>query len=198
MSVPDYTNMITSFFNAHKSEYDFKTWEGCGKFTEAFVTFAKSIDNRIKHLKKSASQTQYNGHAIDAILFDDGQPLLCAVDLIGNAESDDARPTWNVDIPRYTANDIWTGNQPPVPVFPSYESLGGDKSARDLLGKLLALDYSGVNKPMDDGTVVWTFRTLYDALYDILVNKAEPQKAINKSIDKHRKEWRKELGYQDA
>lgn len=82
----------------------------------------------------------------------------------------------------------------PVPTFPSYESLGGDAVARDLLGKLLQLDYSTANQPMNDGTVVWTFRTLYDAFQDIIVNKAEANKAITKSVDKHRPEWRKELG----
>lgn len=225
MSVPNYTNLSKNFFHDHSSKFDLSTNEGCGKYTEAFVKSARNLDPRIGHLKKNPSQTQYNGHANDAVLYPTGVSsidgeIYHAVDIIARAEqkkpwcdfvgqghknemicNDPPEGQWNEDHDTEYHSKDWLAEpqtpEIPKPSFPGYEELGGDQTARELLGKLLALDYAGKNRLMDDGTVVWIFRTLYDAIQDVIVNKAEPKKAILKSIDKHRPEWRKELGYQD-
>lgn len=83
---------------------------------------------------------------------------------------------------------------PPQPSFPNYEDLGGDSVARENLGKILESDYKEAQQLLNDGSVVWTFRTLFDAFRDILVNHKDSKQAILDSISKHRPEWRKELG----
>lgn len=202
MSVPTELKFLAdAFFLAHSDEYDLSSQEGCGQYTEAFVEEAQYKGfKRVGHLKKNPSQTQYNGHAIDAILYREGvgpEGLYQAIDLIGNAESNHAVANFSVDIPRYKDSD-WmekpgSASGSPVNIFPGYEALGGDKTAV-LLGNVLESDYREAKQPMNAGSSVWSFRTLYDALNDVIVNKMDGLSAVNKSISKHRPEWRKELG----
>lgn len=208
--------LADAFFLSHSDEYDLSSQEGCGKYTEAFVEEAQHKGfKRVGHLRKHGSQTQYNGHAVDAILYREAVGefgLYQAIDLIGDAESDHARSNFGIDIPRYKDSD-WmekpdSASSEPVNVFPFYEALGGDSTARNLLGKVMLADWREAGRledaphkagndrkvVIDDGFVVWTFRTLYDALYDVVVHKTDGVEAVNKSISKHRSEWRKELG----
>ena len=86
---------------------------------------------------------------------------------------------------------------PPIPIpFPSYNSLGDDQVFGNVLGKTLESDYHEAGRLPDGGFVIWASRTLYDAFYWIIVDKMEAKAAVLKSIDKHRKEWRHELGLQ--
>lgn len=81
----------------------------------------------------------------------------------------------------------------PVCPFPSYAELGDDVFWRDNVGKPLADDYAEFNQTMNDGSVVWSSQTMFDAMYWIVVEKMNPQQAINKSVLKHRPEWRAAL-----
>ena len=47
---------------------------------------------------------------------------------------------------------------------------------------------------MNDGSVVWTNRTVYDALKFIIVDKMQPRAAYEKSAIKRRPEWCAALG----
>lgn len=185
-------------WNTFSANYNLSHKDGCGQYTEHWVTFANSNGYPlVKNLKKNPGQTQYNGHAIDAFLYADGagnpEGKYAAVDIIGGAEGPNPVINWGVDIPRYTSADIWNGSTP-QPGFPSYESLGGDALCRELVGIPLTADYAQAGKPLNDGSVVWTNRTVYDALYFCIVDKLEARSAYTKSANKHRPEWRKELG----
>lgn len=187
-------------WNDHAHKFNLTTDEGSGQYTENWVVYAKNHGyNKVENLKKNPGQTQYNGHATDAFLYCDGQGneggKYCAVDIIGGSGGPNPTINWGVDIPRYTNADIWNGSAPqPVPTFPSYESLGGDALCRELVGIPLTADYKEAGKPLDDGSVVWTNRTVYDALYFAMVDKMVARDAYTKSANKHRPEWRKELG----
>lgn len=208
MSVNDVKPLAYEFFLARSDEFDLTTNEGCGQYIEAFVEEAQNKGfEKVGHLKKTGSATQYNGHANDTFLYREPigeEGLYQAVDIIANAESkppytpshQPPAAGWSVDIPRYKDSDWYLieDNPIPIPTFPSYESLGGDFVARENLGKVLASDYKEANQQLNDGSVVWTFRTLYDAFDYILNQHMNSKDAIFKSIDKHRKEWRKELG----
>lgn len=221
---PDYTNLSSSFFAANAHKFDLAEPEECGRYTEEFVKHARKIDPKIGHLKKK-SGTQYNGHAIDAVLYPVGNGVYHSIDLIGNAEQKhpwksegginyDPRPTWNEYMGHaYSAAD-WTAE--PIPAeapkpkfnFPGYEDLGGDNTARELLGQAMLADWreagrveDAPHKPVserrvviDDGFVVWNNRILYDTFADILLHGKTGTEAMRHNINKHRPEWRKGLG----
>jgi len=88
----------------------------------------------------------------------------------------------------------------PVPIppsqpckFPSYSELGDDAFWRDNVGKPLEADYKEFNQVMNDGSIVWSSQTMYDAMYWIVVDKMEPKAAVDRSVNKHRLEWRAAL-----
>lgn len=194
-----------TFWNSFHNKFNLSTNEGCGQYTEAWVKYAQNHGyNLVGHLKKNPGQTQYNGHANDAFLYANGDGndggKYQAVDLIGGAEGPNPTLNWGVDIPRYTIAD-WLkepGSSSPVPVpqptFPGYEELGGDNLCRVMIGMPLMADYTEANQAMNDGSVVWTNRSIYDALRFIFVDKQKPEEAYRNSAAKHRPEWRKELG----
>lgn len=202
--------VFNEHWNLFHQSFDLTSNEGCGQFTESAVNFAQNAGySKVGHLKKNPGQTQYNGHANDAFLYADGEGneggKFQAVDIIANAESkppytpSHQPPSngWTVDIPRYTMSD-WIGEvdeEPiPEPEFPGYEELGGDALAREIIGVPLEADYKEANQALNDGSVVWTNRTVYDALYYYFVDGMEPRAAYEKSAAKRRPEWRKVLG----
>lgn len=72
------------------------------KFVDDVVCALNRVDPNWGHLRKNPGQTQVHGHAEDAALY---RPLGQVVDFIGGARTPNARPTWNVDIPRYRESD---------------------------------------------------------------------------------------------
>lgn len=215
--VPNYTNLIKSFFNDHAHEYDLGTNEGCGEFTIAFKRMAEKIDPRIKLLKKNPGQTQYKGVANDAILYiDEPSGMNFAVDIIGRAEqphpwkseggnNDNPEGQWSLDSERrYPANygiDNPINNSIPVPTpapttnpFPSYNSLGDDAFWRNEIGAAITADYAEAKQEMNDGSFVWMAQTMYDAMYYIVVEGLTPKSAADRSRNKHRPLWRAALG----
>lgn len=73
-----------NMFSILESVYNSQTWrldeayedelDGRGAFTEAAVTAMHDQDARFGHIQKNPGQNQYNGHAVDALVFknDDG------------------------------------------------------------------------------------------------------------------------------
>lgn len=100
MSVPNHEAVIDAVYA--RGGWDLTTKAGCGKFREACAWALHQIDPLWGDLKKKASQNNYLGRAVDAVLWKGtGQ----AVDIIVKSESADARPGWQVDIPRYSDAD---------------------------------------------------------------------------------------------
>lgn len=209
MSAPDYTNLSKSFFAEHAHKYDMAEASECGKYTEAFVKFARGVDPKIGHLKKHGG-TQYNGHAIDAVLYPVGNGVYHSIDIIGSAEqphpwisegghNPDPSGQWNeYEGHDYTAAD-WIAEPagPPVHTVP-YKAYEGDSYWHDQVGKTLYWDYTGKthdNKPtsntragrpgLDSMSTVWTARVIHDIKMEGLTPEA--------SLTKHRAEWCSEL-----
>lgn len=200
--------LADSFFDAYAHNFDLTENEGCGQYMEEFVPYAQRNGYpKVGHLKKRGSATQYNGHAIDAFLYNDPDEdtgLLQSVDIIANAEakppySSSHRPPakgWSIDSPRYKVED-WIefigGDIPDEPnkiEFPSYASLGDDAFFRSTLGRTLAFDYSRAKEyPFNDGVIVWTSRTLHTAFENILVHKMHPQQAMERAMADKRGQW---------
>jgi hypothetical protein len=214
--VPNYTNLSRSFFLSNHTRFDLSTNEGCGKYTEAFVEYARKIDPKIGHLRKNPGQTQYNGHANDAVCYpvNNGSPIYHAIDIIGAAEqphpwkseggkNDDPTPNWNEDTETEYKSSDWlaepngesnSGNSNTSFKFPGYEELGGDNLARHLIGKDMELDYREAGQSMNDGSVVWVYQTLYMAFNYILVEHMKAEDAILKAWKRQRNGMRKVLG----
>jgi hypothetical protein len=111
MSVPDYSHIVrqrAALFGVLDSH------ERCGQFVEYVAPFLFAADANFGHLKKRPGQTQYNGHAADAVLYKKtGQ----AVDIIGASKiaspQNPGTPAWGVDVPRYTEADWMSPNSLP-------------------------------------------------------------------------------------
>ena len=85
---------VRQFYNPQTM--DLSTAAGCGKFVEAVIN---GTGPEWGHIKKSGSQTQYNGHAVDAIMYRSNTPLYNgllyqAVDIVLGAEAPGAQPQW--------------------------------------------------------------------------------------------------------
>lgn len=173
MAIPsELEGMHRNFWNANHSKFNMTTNEGCGKYTEAWVVYAQ--DNgypKVGHLKKSGGQTQYNGHANDAFLYNtpysESNSLLQAVDIIGSAEStnpnDPPRMNWGVDTPRYTEDD-WLSepqgegneNDHSVP-WVAY-----NENSFERLKRMLEHDYSRRPQGADFDVSVWSSRYFHN------------------------------------
>jgi hypothetical protein len=206
MSVPNHFSILQAFWNANASRFNFVHQEDCGKFTEEFLVHLidETNDYHYAHLRKSGSQTQYNQHAIDVIAYDnrsndDGTDIM-EVDIIGQAESSNASPTWQVRETQYTEADLMQpselpgGGTTPDTKFPTYEELGGDGACTELIGIPLEADYATAGQPMNAGSSVWVNRTVYDAINWAAVQGIPPRVAYQKSCEKRRPEWRVALG----
>lgn len=88
------------------TDFDLSTKVGCGRFTEACAVSLHTRDPRWGHLRKNPGQINYNGHAVDAVLYLDDVPGQSqAIDIIVKAEVSGAYPEWQPDIPRYSQGD---------------------------------------------------------------------------------------------
>lgn len=76
-------------------QYNLRTHDGCGLFTEACCTSIHvSLDDNCGHIKKTGAQNQFNGHAVDAIQFRAGE-YYGVWDIITSSVSADAKPAFN-------------------------------------------------------------------------------------------------------
>jgi hypothetical protein len=116
------------------------------------------------HLRKYGTQTQYNKHAIDVIAYDnrgnnDGTPIM-EVDILQNAETPGAKPSWQVRNTAYEPKDLMDpseiGEPEPgdmVPYVPYNESDSQE------LKRTLAYDYARRPQGVDWDAIVWAART---------------------------------------
>jgi len=168
--------LANNFFIARADEFDLTENSGCGLYTEAFVEEARNKGfDKVGHLKKSGSATQYNGHANDAFLYADGEGnpngLYQAVDIIANAESkppydSNHRPPasgWSVDIPRYKDSD-WLekpnsggGNSVSTVPWVTYNEQGFQR-----LKNMLKHDYERRPQGPDYDVSVWAGRFFHN------------------------------------
>ena len=99
---------------------DLSSNEAQHKFTDDVVCALNKVNPRWGHLRKNPSQTQLHGHAEDAALYRVDSPgLSITVDFIGSAGAPNARPTWQVDEPRYSESDWLPPHNCGGPVVPA-------------------------------------------------------------------------------
>lgn len=167
MAIPIELQKIHSdYFSAHHNEYNMSTAEGCGQYNESWVRYAQNNGyGKVGHLKKSGTQTQYNGHAIDAFLYADGEGnpdgLFQAVDIIKDAETNHASVGWSIDIPRYTINDwMKEPNIQPNPNMVPWVSY--DEQGFERLKRMLKHDYGRRPQGPDYDVSVWSGRYFHN------------------------------------
>jgi hypothetical protein len=143
--VPNYKTFAQ---NLAKEGYNLTTHAGDVCFTQELAyRLNRTVDNRIRHLRKRPGQNHGvdsagNLHAVDAILF---WPTGQSIDVIGNSATAKASVAWIVDIPRYMESDSLipvsgcpvTGPPPPDPP-PTPEPPPFDPAP--ILSKLAALE----------------------------------------------------------
>lgn len=104
MPVPNLSQVIKDLYNTGSFKLDTK--EGCGIFTRAAVRACRAVDPRFGDLLKKPGQNQYDGHAVDNMLYLSDTPgQSVAVDIISQSETPQAAPSWGEDIPRYSRSD---------------------------------------------------------------------------------------------
>lgn len=81
----------------------------------------------------------------------------------------------------------------PVLTLPDYEALGGDAFGRAMIGVPLAADYLLAGQAMNDGSVVWAWRTCHSLMTALVKANGQPVDAAG-IVKKHRNEWRAILG----
>ncbi len=188
-------DLHATFWSNFSNQFDLKTNEGCGKYTEAWVIYARNHGwSKVGHLKKSGSQTQYNGHANDAFLYNEPDPtLLRAVDIIGNAESTDPnRPPsigWIIDEPRYTIND-WLAEPNTNPNPNMVPWVGYNEQGFQRLKNTLAHDYARRPQGADFDVSVWAARVFHSQYFGPNGIPLGEEAALHK----HKPEWCHELG----
>jgi hypothetical protein len=174
--------LTDAFFldNAHR--FDMAHADECGRYMEELVPYAQTHGwPKVGFLRKNPGQTQYNGHAIDALAYDLGNNLTHAVDVIGNAEQphpwksedpingkDDPKANFGEDMATaYKTDKDWlktpqSGTQPtPVPVVP-WAPYWGDPSS-DKITRTFMYDYSRANQSLNPGFGRWLNRCLHSA-----------------------------------
>jgi hypothetical protein len=93
-TIPNEFAKIEEIFR--NGNFNLSTLAGCGVFVEAVVN---ALPDKWGHIRKSGAQTQYNGHAVDAILYKSTTPLYNGkiaqgVDIISSAVSPEAKIQW--------------------------------------------------------------------------------------------------------
>ncbi len=185
------------FFDNHSHQHDLTTNQGCGEYMEDLVEHLRALGHvKVGHLKKNPGQTQWNGHANDALLYRQGDLVKYrAVDCIAAAESTDPlKPpskNFGIDEPRYTDAD-WTakpqGEPVPTNTVP-YTPYQGD-AINSELKRTLAYDYARRPQGVDWDVSVWAFRIQHSALMGPIPPSAGGHPlGMGGAIEKHRPEW---------
>ena len=126
---PNHHRVVEEIFN--RGGWDLTTKAGDGVFTEAVLQALLDIDPAWCHLRKTGSQNQWNGHAVDAVLY---RTLGWSVDLIRDSESSQAAPAWTPDSQaRYTPESCLALGLVGPPPAPS-------PSIADIIAALYVLD----------------------------------------------------------
>jgi hypothetical protein len=110
VSIPDHSFVVRAVNDVNPHFLRENTKESCGEFTERVVLELHNIDPNWGHVGKRPGQTQYRGHAVDAVMYRTVPDK--AIDIIGGAENHPTpgTPAW-MEVP--------SGGQPwmaPIPV----------------------------------------------------------------------------------
>jgi hypothetical protein len=147
MSIPNHFEVVRRVFE--DGRFDLSTKEGCGRFTEACAVALHRIDGEFGHLRKRPAQNQYNGHAVDALLYRaTGQ----TVDLIISSGGPESRINWLVNEGDAYSPDMWYPPDPqaagPAPAGGGIQT--GSASMEGLAGALMTLSeaIAGVSREL--------------------------------------------------
>lgn len=197
MTVPNYAHVPQKLYAT--GLYDLKSHDGQAAFTDAVVATLNGIDSNFRHLKKKAGQTNVHLHGEDSVLYLLPNNQAQAVDFIGGAGGANPQPGWIVGDFLYKHADAHDPDDhglggttaPPHATIPDYEALGGDAFGRAMIGVPLAADYLMAEQSMNDGSVVWAWRTCHSLMAALASGQAVDPAGI---VKKHRNEWRAILG----
>lgn len=149
MSTPNRFEIVQRVFAEHRDLARENTGASCGRLTEHVAIALSEDDDGWGLLSKSPGQNQFNGHAVDAVIYKATQQV---VDVIAGAgaredgENQDAAPTW-IEQPKRPDNN-WMApigvtprppGQPPTPPAPDgthqYAGGGNDTGTCDQCGR---------------------------------------------------------------
>lgn len=169
--IPNELRQLTdAFFSRESHKYDLSHAAGCGQYMEALIPYAQTHGYaQVGYLKKYGTQTQYNGHAIDALLWMEENEPLQSVDVIANGE---AKPPygpnnpapiagWSLDTPRYKKSD-WSKNIPNVQPVTTVPYVPYDENGFQRLKNMLAHDYARRPQAADFDVSVWAGRYFHN------------------------------------
>lgn len=198
MSVPDHRHIPQQLFDT--GEYDLTTHEGQGKYVDDCVAALHALDQRWGFLKKTGSGAQIHGHSEDGSLYLSDTPGQSQhVDFIANAGQSNAKPAWQVDLPRYSRSDWFPPSQhmpmepdepEPEPTPDPITPYPGDP-VWDAVGVTLFADYAEAHQAPNPQMGRWFGRTIWDATEG---DETGTVLTVDASIAKHRNEWREVLG----
>lgn len=170
MSVPNRSALLQEFFDINHTDYDFESKSECGRYTEDALDYLRmhNGNENFYHLRKYGSATQYNGHAIDVLAYDnrgtgDGTPIMEA-DILQNAETPGASHSWQVRETPYQPKDLMDPSEigEPVPSnmvpWVPYNEQGFQR-----LKNMLAHDYARRPQDADFDVSVWAGRYFHNA-----------------------------------
>jgi hypothetical protein len=155
--VPDHSHVVEQVWL--RGGWDLKSHEGAGLFCEAVVVALFLHDNNWRHLRKPPHKNNYNGHAVDAVLY---LPAGKTADFIVASASDTARVGWGINVgDNYSTVDGVDGYKPdignPEPVEThKYNGGGNDTDICDICGNsrfdpVHEIPESKVSHPYDGG-----------------------------------------------
>lgn len=179
MAIPTaLATLCNNFFAANAQDFDMAHADECGEYMEALIPHCQAHGfDKVGFLRKNPGQTQYNGHAVDALAYDLGNNLTHAVDCIGNAEqphpwkseggtNDDPRATFNEDMnTAYKTDKDWLerpgesngGSNPNTVPWVTYNEQGFER-----LKRMLKHDYERRPQGPDYDVSVWSARFFHN------------------------------------
>jgi hypothetical protein len=194
-----------TFFALHSHEYDMAHKDECGRYMQALIPYLQNkgfVD--VGFLRKNPSQTQYQGHAIDALAYDLGGNLTHAIDVIGNAEQPhpwnsegghnrpDPVASFNEDTATaYPTNRDWL-SEPDVEPNPTnmVPWVPYDENSFQELKRTLAYDYARRPQGADFDVSVWAARTFHNAY----MGPEKTPLGMTAGVSRARNEWCSALG----
>jgi hypothetical protein len=198
MPVPAGLQTLTDqFFKDYALEYDMAHANECGKYMEALVPHCqKNGFPKVGQLRKNPGQTQYNGHAIDALAYDLGNNLTHAVDCIARAEqphpwvseggtNQDPGPNFSEDTTAYKTDTDWLEKPGEPPMDDVVPWVAYDENGFQNLKLQLDYDYGRRPQGADFDVSVWAARTFHSCY---MGPEKEPL-GMNNALVKHRAEW---------
>lgn len=197
MTIPNYSHVPAQLYAT--GLYDLHSHDGQAAFVDACVATLNGIDSNFRHLKKRKDQTHLHRHGEDSVLYLLPNNQAKAIDFVGGANGPNPQPGWIVGDHLYThadahdPDDHGIGHVAAVPSMPGYEEMGGDAFGRAMIGVPLQADYLMAGQALNDGSVVWSWRTCHSLMSALVQANGQPTDPAA-IVRKHRNEWRDILG----